>query len=149
MKARPILFSGEMVRALLAGRKTQTRRVCKGAALDWLVNARFTPEFTADSANDMCPYGKIGDLLYVRERFAIGYDATFYHADGEPKFPSMEVYPNSLVGKWKPSMRFKWLWHSVNGEESWDDYPWVWVISFKVHQRNVQFLLQELNNGST
>lgn len=69
MKERPILFSAPMVRALLAGTKTQTRRVVKGAALNWL-NDRFDPEFVAHHENNLCPYGQPGDRLWVRETWA-------------------------------------------------------------------------------
>lgn len=69
MKARPILFSGEMVRALLDGRKTQTRRVIKpikGEGLDPAGIYHFHP---GDLELMRCPYGKVGDLLWVRETF--------------------------------------------------------------------------------
>lgn len=71
MKERPILFSAPMVRALLEGRKTQTRRIVKGVALDALAPDMFTPEFVALSENDYCPYGKPGDRLWVRETFSV------------------------------------------------------------------------------
>lgn len=90
MKAHPILFSGEMVRAILAGRKTQTRRVVKampGKQAQWLtpslLNAvRFV---SVEEWGDIglgvalvhpkggplgwirCPYGAPGDRLWVRE----------------------------------------------------------------------------------
>ena len=67
MKERPILFNGAMVRAILSGQKTQTRRVVKGMALEWLQPAMFTPEFVADPFNGMCPYGQPGERLWVRE----------------------------------------------------------------------------------
>lgn len=69
MRDRPILFAGPMVRAILEGRKTMTRRVVKGAALDWLDSAGFTPQFVADPENYLCPYGQHGDRLWVRETF--------------------------------------------------------------------------------
>lgn len=72
MKERPILFSGPMVRAILDGSKTQTRRVVKGIALDWLEPEVFTPEFVANPDNHLCPFGQPGDLLYVRETWAEG-----------------------------------------------------------------------------
>ena len=68
VKERPILFSAPMVRAILEGRKTVTRReVKKQAALDCLA-AGFEPAFLALPGNaDLCPYGKPGDRLWVRE----------------------------------------------------------------------------------
>lgn len=67
MRERPILFNGAMVRAILAGQKTQTRRAVKGIALDWLGKAQFTPEYVASPGNDLCPFGQPGDRLWVRE----------------------------------------------------------------------------------
>ncbi len=68
IKERPILFSAPMVRAILSGQKTVTRReVKKKAALDCLA-AGFEPAFLALPGNaDLCPYGKVGDQLWVRE----------------------------------------------------------------------------------
>ena len=67
-KERPILFSAPMVRAILEDRKTVTRReVKKRAALDCLA-AGFEPAFLSLPGNaDLCPYGKPGDRLWVRE----------------------------------------------------------------------------------
>jgi hypothetical protein len=95
VKERPILFSGPMVRALLDGSKTQTRRIVKGMALDWLQPGMFTPEYVASSSNLLSPFGFAGDRLWVRETWAIeclgrigtpgGYDCSYelrYRADG-------------------------------------------------------------------
>lgn len=67
MKKRPILFSAPMVRAILDGSKTQTRRVAKGEVLQWLEREKFSPAFVADAGNHLCPYGQPGDRLWVRE----------------------------------------------------------------------------------
>lgn len=64
MKERPIIFSAPMVRAILDGRKTQTRRVI-------LRPERFTG--IRDCAF-CCPYGAPGDLLWVRENFYERFD---------------------------------------------------------------------------
>lgn len=58
---RPILFSGPMVRAILDGKKTQTRRVVKNPSrLQGLL-------IDQDEAQDWSPYGRVGDQLWVRE----------------------------------------------------------------------------------
>ncbi|AOV00397.1 hypothetical protein [Delftia tsuruhatensis] len=65
MQERPILFSAPMVLALLAGTKTQTRRVAKEfAGRDDLekILRRFPNQ-------NGCPYGQPGDRLWVREAF--------------------------------------------------------------------------------
>lgn len=66
MKERPILFCAPMVRAILDGRKTQTRRVYKGEpTLDGELHADGSGETWMEWGR--CPYGKPGDRLWVRE----------------------------------------------------------------------------------
>lgn len=81
MKERPILFSAPMVRALLDGTKTQTRRVCKpaeAAGLSFVVEVPDPQErgqvYNGSHFGDeeggvqfACPYGGVGDRLWVRE----------------------------------------------------------------------------------
>lgn len=85
MKERPILFSGPMVRAILEGRKTVTRRVVKPAFPASVVEVQpFAGDLSAwmpvrpGTSNEpweeqirVCPYGKPGDLLWVREAHSI------------------------------------------------------------------------------
>jgi hypothetical protein len=68
MKEHPILFNSEMVRAVLAGKKTQTRRVVKPKPL-WVYDNK-VPVKTEDADPKgaiKCPYGQPGDRLWVRE----------------------------------------------------------------------------------
>lgn len=88
MKARGILMSSAMVLAHLAGRKTQTRRLKGLEALNADPN-----KVRMDDLRDFisyCPYGEVGDLLYVRESFYLDnnpidtscrYDTVTYKAD--------------------------------------------------------------------
>lgn len=57
MRERPIIFSSTMVRAILEGRKTQTRRIVRERDLP-------SPEYEYGRP---CPYGVPGDRLWVRE----------------------------------------------------------------------------------
>lgn len=76
MAERPILFNGAMVRAILAGRKTQTRRPLRAgldperlgetmSKADWRKVNRDMP--VAFGAAYLCPFGQPGDRLWVRE----------------------------------------------------------------------------------
>ncbi len=68
MKERPILFSAPMVRAILAGQKTQTRRIFKAKNGGVWPNKNDLPGMRQILRN--CPYGQPGDLLWVRETHA-------------------------------------------------------------------------------
>jgi hypothetical protein len=72
MKERPILFGGPMVRAILDGSKTQTRRVAK--EFDEMPNLDgILQRFPRQNG---CPYGTPGDRLWVRETWAHERDGT-------------------------------------------------------------------------
>ncbi len=94
MKERPILFSAPMVRAILEGRKTQTRRVVQSVGSDdgfvlldhgngwWPYRSddgersfhtvKRNGNYYQDETPHSCPYGKYGDRLWVRETWRIG-----------------------------------------------------------------------------
>ncbi|MFW2576478.1 hypothetical protein [Serratia nevei] len=98
MKERPVIFNGEMVRAILDGRKTQTRRVMKvqpsehfhpmNMSLELDYSARWYTPGVVDKDGYLqpakgqvfgvagvdegyaCPFGAVGDRLWVRETWA-------------------------------------------------------------------------------
>ena len=129
MKERPILFSGEMVRAILDGRKTMTRRVIKPQP-EWVtIRPEDKPEMTtiggkygavwyvAVQANEdgdvdfegqfvPCPYGQPGDRLWVRETFCDRNNngeqiKPLYRADGQEY---QDGDGRLFEPKWKPSI---------------------------------------------
>ncbi len=217
MKETPILFSTAMVQAIIAGNKTQTRRIAKpqpiidvksGYVLDGKgIRSPFDIHNWKEPYTDyFCKYN-VGDLLWVRETWA---DVTSAFTDTNKleniafksdntvwicydKLHYLELLGDSgiYVKKWKPSIympkdaariwlritdirverlqdiseqsaaaegieivnngtkykcyrkksnhmyesavtSFYSLWESINGKDSWDANPWVWVVSFDV-----------------
>lgn len=201
MTERPILFSTPMVQAIHDGRKTQTRRANKlhdltideGSGYVFYSKGRlqFDIHRWKEQIIDYCPYGDIGDILWVRESFRIinhlGTGSPYWYKAGAC---SMDLQDSDI--KWKPSIHmpkeaariwltiksvrveraqdiseadaieegiesdpigdgvyknymfpegqfrylsapdsFKSLWRSINGAESWNANPWVWVIEFE------------------
>ena len=138
MKERPILFNSEMVRAILLGQKTQTRRNT-GFERDDLVGIADPRDWALSLANNIpngvtdkqieakveqlksgamrqfriesgglvgyiCPLGKVGDQLWVRETFQLGLctESTIaYRATHKPE--DLEDGQNEVI-KWKPSI---------------------------------------------
>lgn len=73
MKDRPILFSAPMVRAILAGTKTQTRRAVNSTgmyAIDASIHGEEVARRELVALATRCPYGQSGDQLWVREAFS-------------------------------------------------------------------------------
>lgn len=200
MKSRPILFNAPMVRALLDGSKTQTRRVASkndAALLEFLAEETYQlgqknedggtrvwcddyPEEGSDLLKNR--YGQVGDQLWVKETHWRDEEdgQILYAADPiDREIVDQNKYKTGLSHfNWKPSIFMRreysrltleitnvrverlqditrgdcmaegcpfpniakerdpkgWystLWTSINGEDSWDANPWVWVIEFK------------------
>ena len=124
MKERPILFTGPMVRAILDGSKTQTRRIMKpqpeptpadypGTAGHWwpsnIVQSMVHVEQELQSKHggwkgfcpDVCPHGRIGDRLWVSEAWARTHVAQamaewIVYREGDNR--------TDYGGPWKPSI---------------------------------------------
>ncbi|MEB3840523.1 hypothetical protein [Pseudomonas guariconensis] len=110
-KERPILFSGPMVRAILDGRKTVTRRALKvqprtkGDIGSYGLGQPFIRHPDPTKRNPECPYGRPGDRLWVREAWA---QINVAQAPGE----SWVVYREcdnrtDYGGPWKPSIHMR------------------------------------------
>lgn len=125
MTEHPILFTGDMVRAILDGRKTQTRRVIKPQPPQWWVP--YWPAHEGDCIEAVhgdetyrlkSRCGNVGDLLWVRETTKSWWRAesspppyhsyrwTEYRADGKCiKTGSHYIHKNEdKPGKWNPSI---------------------------------------------
>ena len=133
-RERPILFSGPMVAAILAGEKTQTRRI---VATDTrpMPDDTFMRGFPENPANVRmcgqyakcdapagaghvsyrvrCPYGDHGDRLWVRETFARVPSTAYRHDPSTPHRVSpdghewavyREGWDRSRPGRWRPSI---------------------------------------------
>lgn len=160
MKERPIIFSAPMVRALIEGRKTQTRRVLKPQP------HRSDIRDDGTLRGHTCPYGVPGDRLWVREAFRIVGPEIVYRA-GVGELPGRWKSPFHMPRKFSridlevtsvraervrqiscsdcvregiqdavPLLRerFAQLWDGINRIKGYplDDNPWVWVVSFEV-----------------
>lgn len=117
MTEKPIIFSTQMVQAILEGRKNQTRRIVKPQPDDdglWnhtdlpmslesdLEGWNGTVDETGESNQYKCPYGQPGDVLWVRESYSPDYfrqGEHGYKADWTDL--SKEYLPSP---KWKPSI---------------------------------------------
>jgi hypothetical protein len=211
MRERPILFSGAMVRAILSGQKTVTRRAVKPALPESVVEVLpfagahsacmpvrpGTPDQPWEEQIRVCPYGKPGDRLWVRESLRFDPEYGHYYAAGgrhgetvymcslfddedkqtgpsydgllpERSVPSIHLhrrYSRILLeitdvrverlqeiteqqalaegvascaqdldpdgNGYSPGELFSILWSSINGTDSWNANPWVWVVEFK------------------
>lgn len=229
MTDRPILFSAPMVRAILDGRKTQTRRIVKGGEMAAVpfdripseeiesLEIRGWREYVKGHLFPSCPYGQPGDRLWVREthyrfghweavasvrtktgrqKWAFVPDSTDVLFDAPPEFRKGRHHKDPFTQAWhkrlarfmpknivritleitdvqverlqdiseadavaegsylgkcecfprprnpvESMMKQTWchkhgdefisLWKKINGPESWNANPWVWVIEFK------------------
>ncbi len=120
MKKRPILFNSEMVRAILEGRKTETRRVIKDQP-NYNLKYGQTHKDLEKNILRRCPYGQVGDWLWVRETFfeeynpitAKQYDPAryIYRATNTEEVLQMDEdgftktnKDGSMASPWKPSI---------------------------------------------
>ncbi len=127
MKERGMIFNGEMVRAILDGRKTQTRRImkpqpepCPRGGHWWPSNVFKTMLHVEDEmqngkggwgglVGDACPFGDVGDRIWVRETWAdagaSAPDLKLYRANYPEHVPSIyENVPPAKEIRWTPSI---------------------------------------------
>ncbi len=213
IKERPILFKPEMVRAYLAGLKTQTRRIMNPQPVefdadDWGLHDSQDGDWWSVGnfvENGWCPYGIPGDRLWVRESWRLGdsnpngltvsryaiedhqrhwrvpspaelaaLSPTAKSGKGVPSihmprwasridFPITGIrtervqdishhdaiqegliewtdpprvttlhYGLTRADCWEtdPRLAYKRLWIDINGQKSWDENPWIWVVEF-------------------
>lgn len=107
MKERGMIFNGEMVRAILDGRKTQTRRIMKNQPAGDYAETPAIIRSVGDgfqwhghygeSSIFNCPFGTVGDRIWVRETFGDCGVRLVYRADTDDG-------AKCKVNRWTPSI---------------------------------------------
>ena len=131
MKERPIIFNSEMVKAILDGRKTQTRRPIKPQPPEFAKEVFYwvnPPNIPKEHCSDIglyyrysgglvfhkrCPFGEIEDKLWIRETFLYHCDPfmvdprVHYKADNSDK--RVDRLPDGvIVHNWEHPENYKW-----------------------------------------
>jgi len=115
MTERPILFSGPMVRAILDGRKSQTRRLMKPQPVVLTNDETCKPWLNCgDPRAPSCPYGQPGDRLWARETFmdllgtgieaSTGSPSRYAYAADTPPGSYGDEARKAYGLKWRPSI---------------------------------------------
>lgn len=129
MTERGIIFSGQMVKAILDGTKTQTRRILRQQPYDdggiwrWK-HGRHNVAVPGPNALDLeewaiwkeCPY-QIGQTLWVRETWAA------VHGDVEDFHGSVDIPLGSGDGYWKVAYRADDTWETDRADRGFDWRP--------------------------
>lgn len=117
----PIIFNGDMVRAILSGQKTQTRRPVKvqpHGAGSWVQHGdKWAFPNVNPYCSARCPFGQPGDLLWVRETWSqiddtefggerwIDYRATPKYPESSGRRPAgWDDEPENTPLRWRPSI---------------------------------------------
>lgn len=119
MKETGLMFKAPLVRAILSGQKTQTRRIAKDVRHpdlgNWYAPGALVLEGEPQHViHRACPWGQPGDRIYVRETFGYGGDAytpdIYFRAD-QPEAP--------IQGCWHPAIHMRKadarIWLEVTG----------------------------------
>ncbi len=150
MKERPIIFKPEMIKAILEGRKTQTRRVIKpqpALSVSYLGHVSLVREFSFCREGNMeiikyqdlikkCPYGKIGDRIHNLIA-GITLEITDIKVERVQEISIVDIEREGFIysGNLKPKdnlTEFTRFWDSTHKEPyRWEDNPYVWVIKFR------------------
>lgn len=101
MAERPILFSAQMVRAILEGRKTQTRRVARLTDAGRVSRGGRNWHVDDPEAVIACPYGVRGDTLWVRETH---YVQSAGYLDGSGRLILYRATEPDAPCTWTPSI---------------------------------------------
>ena len=127
--AKPIIFTGDSVRQILAGTKTQTRRVMKpqpvlekglwrwGGA-GWSDGMGYVPVMPGHSLETRNPYGRLGAQLWVRETWGLMWpedcdNGVVEDEDGEERL----IRDDECVIKYRATDPYA-AWAGVDGEET-------------------------------
>lgn len=157
MNQKPILFNGEMIRAILDGRKTMTRRVIKYKLLNPKCFNGIWRETGCDDTVHFYlknKYGNPGDFLWVKGTFYMPHHASRINLKiTETRIERLQdITPNDCFAEGLPLgtvesdgiepykydrcliFQFSKLWDSINAKRGygWEKNPWVWCISFKM-----------------
>jgi len=138
IKERPILFSAAMVRAILEGRKTVTRRavnpqpiLCDRSGFNWKGHSYGLGSDDAGTVRNFskysCPFGKSGDRLWVRETW--GLQVRRYGGGTGEHIVYRATNPDAIYCK------------SAEGQE----YPVKWKPSIHMHRHSSRILLEITN----